>query len=145
MQNYSNMCTRLCSSGRWPSVLSTWQVTGQRWRGLLEHVLQKSATTNTHPREPPSLQPRNTKRNHWKHLLTQVEKSLMMMIVKTYKLKETSSYWALSSYVTSYAVLGEILKKKDQNRWCWTKDSFFLKPGTYFIHNPAHSFCSPLL
>lgn len=69
----------LSDPGQWRSFQNTWQITGQRWRGLWERTLQKSAITSIPAREPPSLRsrkPRKGKRNSQMHQKVQVEREM---------------------------------------------------------------------
>lgn len=76
-QNSTEVC--LSHPGQWRSFQNTWQITGQRWRGLWERTQQKSVITSIPAREPPSLQsrkPRKGKRNGQMHQKVQVERRL---------------------------------------------------------------------
>lgn len=56
----SSVC--LSSPGQWRATQNTRPITGQRWRGLWENALQKSVTTSTLSREPPSLRSRKSRK-----------------------------------------------------------------------------------
>lgn len=70
--------------GQWRSTQNTRPITGQRWRGWWERVLQKSVTSSTLFREPPTRRSRKTrkgKRNGRKHQQAQVERSLVRLVL----------------------------------------------------------------